>query len=121
MTPRKSARFRLTLPLSVTYLDGVTVNISGTTVNSSASGTLFKAAAILRVGARIEYVITLPNAGSEVALLQCKGTVVRVTPVAEGVYEIATTVDRWHFERAGHKARANRQTPITSRTFLAVV
>lgn len=117
MISRRSERFGLTLPLSVTYLDGVTVDITGTTINSSASGMLFRAAAIPRVAARIEYAVTLPGAGLEIALLRCKGTVVRVTPLAGGVHEIATTVDRWQFERAGRDVRANR-TPFT---FLAAV
>jgi hypothetical protein len=97
------------------------VNIHGTSLNSSASGVLFKAAAFPRVAARIEFTVTLPGSGPEIALLRCKGTVVRVTPAAGGVHEIAATVDRWQFERGGRQARANRHTPFTSRAFIAAV
>lgn len=105
MEQRRTRRFTLQLPLSITRTGADRVAFSGKTKNISSTGVLFitEAAPNLTTGS-IEYVITL-NDGPEIVNLRCVGKVLRCErgnpAYAEGplAYQIAATLERYEFVR----------------------
>ena len=105
MEQRRTRRFKLQLPLSVTRSGTERVVVAGLTKNISSSGVLFTSEAEPDIGGPIEYVITLNHDGTQSVTLRCIGKVVRSDRlVALGdeerhSFQIAATLERYEFVR----------------------
>jgi hypothetical protein len=102
MEQRRTRRFQLELPLSITRTGAERVTFAGTTKNISSSGVLFTATREPDLGGPIEYVITLSQDGGAPVNLRCIGKVVRSQhlPLHErGNYQVAATLERYEFVR----------------------
>ena len=105
MEQRRTRRFQLQLPLSITRSGAERVQLAGHTRNISSSGVLFTTEREPDFGGPIEYVITLTNSGAQVVNLRCMGKIVRadrVDPGRDGAsppYRIAATLERYEFVR----------------------
>jgi hypothetical protein len=93
---RKTRRFTLRLPFSLTKAGRSRVSNAGFTKNISSGGVLFTADRELDVGGAIEYVITLIDESTHPVNLRCVGKVVRQD---RGVGAVAATVERYEFVR----------------------
>jgi hypothetical protein len=104
MEQRRTRRFKLQLPLSITRAGAEKVALIGLTNNISSSGVLFTTEREPDLGGPIEYVITLNSDGSQSVNLRCIGKVLRAerasntADVSTG-YEIAATLERYEFIR----------------------
>jgi len=103
MEQRRTRRFKLQLPLSITRAGAERISTAGYTRNISSSGVLFTAEREPDLGGAIEYVITLNRDPSQVVNLRCVGKVLRtepaeVDPDSKG-YQIAATLERYEFVR----------------------
>jgi hypothetical protein len=104
---RKNQRFELKLPIELVKASGDEIPQLGETRNLSSGGVLFTANGRLQKGDPIEYMVTLPAAGSETGLrLRCMGKVVRVDERAgqeagatRHPFSIAATLERHEFVR----------------------
>jgi PilZ domain len=105
MEQRRTRRFKLQLPLSITRSGAERVALSGYTKNISSSGVLFTSESEPDLGGPIEYVITLNHDSAQSVSLRCIGKVVRADRLAAGdqhpAYQIAATLERYEFIR-GH-------------------
>jgi hypothetical protein len=105
MEQRRTRRFKLQLPLSITRSGAERVALAGTTSNISSNGVLFTAGREPDLNGPIEYVITLNPDGVHPVNIRCMGKVVRAErlnadPVEEpSAYEIAATLERYEFVR----------------------
>jgi hypothetical protein len=74
---------------------------SGETLDMSSSGVLFESPSEIPSGERIEYIITLSSSVHDVKL-RCLGKVLRSARHIGGnsSFEVAVTIDRYHFVRA---------------------
>jgi hypothetical protein len=105
MEQRRTRRFQLQLPLSVTRSGTVRVELAGRTKNISSSGVLFTMEREPDLGGPIEYVITLTRDEAQVVNLRCMGKIVRAGRVGPGrdealpAYQIAATLERYEFVR----------------------
>jgi len=104
MEQRRTRRFQLELPLSITRAGAEPVAMPGFTKNISSTGVLFTSGAAPDLGGPIEYVISLNHEGPQPVNLRCVGKVVRSerTPLdAEDrrAYEVAATLERYEFIR----------------------
>jgi len=105
MEQRRTRRFKLQLPLSITRAGAERVTLSGFTRNISSSGVLFTTEREPDLGGPIEYVITLNHDGSQPVNLRCIGKVLRTErmdamnagPIP--AYQIAATLERYEFVR----------------------
>src|SRR5579884_3993107 len=77
MEQRRTRRFQLELPLSITRAGAERVALSGLTKNISSTGVLFTSASAPDLGGPIEYVITLHETGPQPVSLRCVGKVLR--------------------------------------------
>ena len=96
MEQRKHQRFDLRLPFEI-LASGAKIKYKGETRNLSSCGVLFRSKTPVKIGASIEYLITLPKAPgtrSDVRL-RCMGKVVR----SEEESLFAATMDRYEFVR----------------------
>ncbi len=106
MDQRRTRRFKLQLPLSITRSGAERVTFAGITKNISSSGVLFTLEREPDLGSAIEYVITLNHDGPQAVNLRCMGKVLRAEKVREAVfehppaYQIAATLERYEFVRA---------------------
>ena len=106
MEHRKTRRFQLQLPVSITRSGSERISLSGQTQNISSNGVLFTAGREPDLGGPIEYVIALTHAGAQSVSLRCIGKVVRAEPVVGGEsltspdFQIAATLERYEFIRA---------------------
>jgi hypothetical protein len=103
MEQRKTRRFTLQLPLSITRSGAERITVAGRTMNISSSGVLFTAEREPDLGGPIEYIITLNKEGSHAVNLRCVGKVVRAerlrsTPDTAS-YQVAATLERYEFVR----------------------
>lgn len=110
MEQRRTRRFKLQLPLSITRSGPERVTLPGLTTNISSSGVLFTADREPDLGGPIEYVITLNHEGAQSVNLRCMGKVLRAVRVAPGTdqhlaYQIAATLERYEFFRERLAAR----------------
>jgi hypothetical protein len=98
---RRTRRFTLQLPVSVTRNGTERVMISGLTKNISSGGVLFTAEKEPDIGVSIEYVITLGGPVNQAVNLRCIGKVVRAnrSDQNESAYDIAATLERYEFLR----------------------
>ena len=104
MEQRRTRRFKLQLPLSITRSGAERVAVTGITDNISSTGVLFTTAREPDLGGPIEYIITLNAEGSHAVNLRCIGKVLRAerspdpTNLATA-YQIAATLERYEFVR----------------------
>ena len=106
MEQRRTLRFQLQLPLSITRSGAERVALAGLTNNISSSGVLFTTKKEPDLGGPIEYVIALNREGPQAVSLRCMGKVLRAdrigtSPGEDGSeYQIAATLERYEFVRA---------------------
>ena len=95
---RGTRRFALHLPISVTFLDNGTYEVTGRTRDVSSRGVFFYVNSDIQEGAAIEFVMTLPTeiTLTEPIRVRCSGKVVRVdkTGTEQGV---AVAIDKYDF------------------------
>jgi PilZ domain len=104
MEQRRTRRFQLELPLSITRAGAAPVAVPGFTKNISSTGVLFTSGAAPDLGGPIEYVITLNHEGPQPVNLRCVGKVVRSERAYSNGddrrdYEVAATLERYEFVR----------------------
>src|SRR5215472_15479222 len=105
MEQRRTRRFKLQLPLSITRSGAERVALAGYTKNISSTGVLFTANREPDIGGPIEYVITLNHEGPQSVNLRCMGKVVRSDRLdpraADGQesFQVAATLERYEFVR----------------------
>ena len=102
MEQRRTRRFQLELPLSITRAGADRVTFAGLTKNISSCGVLFTTGREPDLGGPIEYIITLTHEGSPPVSLRCVGKVMRserTTGGRDGAYRIAATLERYEFVR----------------------
>jgi hypothetical protein len=100
---RRTRRFTLQLPVSITRNGTERVTQFGLTKNISSGGVLFTAEQEPDVGISIEYIITLAGPADQGVNLRCIGKVLRSnrSESAEAAYDIAATLERYEFIRPG--------------------
>jgi hypothetical protein len=103
---RRTKRFALQLPLSITRSGTDREGFAGLTSNISSCGVLFTAGRGPELGGPIEYIITLTHHGPQIVNLRCIGKVVRADPVWHDspdqeppAYQVAATLERYEFVR----------------------
>jgi hypothetical protein len=98
---RRTRRFSLQLPVSITRSGAERVNHFGLTKNISSGGVLFTAEEEPEVGVSIEYVIALAGPADQTVSLRCIGKVLRSHRANGGTssFEIAATLERYEFIR----------------------
>jgi hypothetical protein len=103
MEQRRTRRFTLQLPLSITRSGAERVAVAGFTKNISSSGVLFTSEREPDLGGPIEYVIVLNNGGAQAVSLRCVGKVLRAERVhqsdAVAAFQVAATLERYEFVR----------------------
>ena len=103
MEQRRTRRFKLQLPLSVTRSGAERVTVPGLTKNISSTGVLFTSARQPDLGGPIEYVITLNSESPQVVNIRCVGKVLRAERIDRGPietpFQIAATLERYEFVR----------------------
>jgi hypothetical protein len=104
MEQRRTRRFKLQLPLSITRAGAERVTLPGKTRNISSGGVLFTTETDSDFsGGPIEYVITLNLEGPQPVNLRCIGKVIRLQRDDEGYTEagcqVAATLERYEFIR----------------------
>ena len=111
MEQRRTRRFQLQLPLSITRAGAESVTLPGVTRNISSSGVLFTTEREPDLGGPIEYVIVLNRDGPQSVSLRCMGKVLRADPIGISPdndgnnYQIAATLERYEFVRGRSAAR----------------
>jgi len=96
---RRTRRFKLQLPVSITRSGAERVALLGLTKNISSRGVLFTAETEPGLGRTIEYVIALNQDGPRAVSLHCIGTVVRAELADSSLndkaaFQIAATLER---------------------------
>jgi len=110
MEQRRTRRFKLQLPLSITRSGPDRVALPGFTENISSTGVLFTTEREPDLGDSIEYVIMLNHEGAQSVSLRCVGKVLRSVRVPSDVaerlaFQIAATLERYEFVRERPAAR----------------
>ena len=99
MEQRKTRRFTLQLPISLTRAGNIRLSDAGFTKNISSCGVLFTAQRELDLGGAIEFVITLIDESNNPVSLRCMGKVVRQINGPGQAGTVAATVERYEFVR----------------------
>jgi hypothetical protein len=105
MEQRRTHRFKLQLPLSITRFGAERVTLAGLTNNISSSGVEFTTETPPDLGGAIEYIINLNHDGPLAVSIRCMGKVLRADPVmpgedaSHGNFQIAATLERYEFVR----------------------
>jgi len=103
MEQRRTQRFTLQLPLSITRSGAERVTVPGLTKNISSTGVLFTSARQPDLGGPIEYVITLQPESPQSVNIRCVGKVVRAERLdrgpVESSFQVAATLERYEFVR----------------------
>ncbi len=105
MEQRRTRRFKLQLPLSITRSGAERVTLAGTTKNISSSGVLFTSEREPDLGGPIEYIITLNHDGPQAVNLRCVGKVLRAERMEAGMepeaapFQVAATLEPYEFVR----------------------
>ena len=105
MEQRRTRRFKLQLPLSITRAGAERVTQVGLTSNISSTGVMFTTETEPDLGGPIEYVISLNHEGPQPVSIRCMGKVLRTGRVeagrdpSRGNFEIAATLERYEFVR----------------------
>jgi PilZ domain len=100
---RRTRRFTLQLPVSVTRAGAERVTQAGLTKNISSGGVLFTSAKEPDVGVSIEYVISLMGPRDQTVSLRCIGKVVRAKRLSNSdqpSFDVAATLERYEFVRS---------------------
>jgi len=99
---REARRFNMTLPMRILSLDSNSHELKAFTRDVSYRGLYFLAETEAKVGAAIEFVITLPEqvTRSGDVNIRCHGQVVRTEPTQNGKIGIAAKIDRYEFLHA---------------------
>jgi hypothetical protein len=111
MEQRRTRRFKLQLPLSITRSGADRVAFLGRTQNISSSGVLFTTQRETDLGVPIEYIITLNHDGPQSINLRCVGKVLRTHRMGTEEdqqspnFQIAATLERYEFVRERGLAR----------------
>jgi hypothetical protein len=111
MEQRRTRRFKLELPLSITRAGAERVAFVGLTKNISSCGVLFTTGREPDLGGPIEYIITLNSEGPQPVNLRCMGKVLRAEPAPGSIdkelrgYQIAATLERYEFVRDRERER----------------
>ncbi len=116
MEQRRTRRFQLELPLSITRAGSEHVAVPGYTKNISSSGVLFTSGASPDPGGPIEYVITLNHEGPQKVNLRCVGKVLRSERLNDGrrSWQVAATLERYEFIRDRERERELAAVPKLS-------
>jgi hypothetical protein len=98
---RRTRRFTIQLPISITRNGPERITQMGLTRNISSGGVLFTTEKEPGIGASIEYIITLSGNSEQGVSLRCIGKVVRAdpSPAGETAYDVAATLERYEFVR----------------------
>ena len=105
MEQRRTRRFTLQLPMSITRTGAERVTFAGLTKNISSSGVLFTVEREPDLASPIEYIITLNHDGPQSVNLRCVGKILRSERIREAIeerppaYQIAATLERYEFVR----------------------
>lgn len=105
MEQRRTRRFKLQLPLSITRSGAERVALAGFTQNISSSGVLFTSEREPDLGGPIEYIITLNHDGPQAVNLRCVGKVLRAERLGASAeeearaFQVAATLERYEFVR----------------------
>lgn len=105
MEQRRTRRFKLQLPLSITRSGAERVVLAGFTQNISSSGVLFTSEREPDLGGPIEYIITLNHDGPQAVNLRCVGKVLRAERLGDSAeeearaFQVAATLERYEFVR----------------------
>ena len=105
MEQRRTRRFQLQLPLSITRSGADRVTCSGLTRNISSTGVLFIVEKVPDLGGSIEYVIVLNHESPQLVSLRCMGKVLRADRLEAGPdtpksnFQVAATLERYEFVR----------------------
>jgi hypothetical protein len=99
---REARRFNMTLPMRLLSRDSNSPELQAQTRDVSYRGLYFLAAAQLKPGNSIDFVITLPEqvTRSSDVNIRCHGEVVRVEPTQNGRMGIAARINRYEFLHA---------------------
>ena len=99
---REARRFNMTLPMRILSLDSNSHELKAFTRDVSYRGLYFLAEAQVKVGAAIEFIITLPEqvTRSGDVNIRCHGQVVRTEPTQNGQTGIAAKIERYEFLHA---------------------
>jgi hypothetical protein len=98
---RRTRRFTLQLPVSITRNGTERSTQFGLTKNIGSGGVLFTAGKVPEIGASIEYIINLGGPAEQNVSLRCIGKVLRAnqSDMSESAYEVAATLERYEFVR----------------------
>ena len=104
MEQRRTRRFKLQLPLSITRSGAERVTLAGFTRNISSSGVLFTSEREPDLGGPIEYIIVLNHEGPQPVSLRCVGKVLRAERISfreeePPAFHVAATLERYEFVR----------------------
>jgi hypothetical protein len=105
MEQRRTRRFQLELPLSITRAGADRVALACRTKNISSTGVLFTAGTEPDLGGPIEYIITLSRDGPQSVNIRCVGKVLRAERMIQTIegerraFQIAATLERYEFIR----------------------
>jgi hypothetical protein len=104
MEQRRTRRFKLRLPLSITRAGSERTTTAGYTRNISSNGVLFTTEKEPALACPIEYVIRLNSDGPRAVNLRCLGKVIRAERLNGGpgpglAYQVAATLERYEFIR----------------------
>jgi len=104
MEHRRTRRFRLHLPLSVTRSGADHTPLAGQTTNISSSGVLFTTDQEPDLTSPVEYVIALNQDCQQPVNLRCIGKVIRAERLGAGAdpvpaFQVAVTLERYEFVR----------------------
>jgi hypothetical protein len=104
MEQRRTRRFKLRLPLSITRAGSERTVAAGFTRDISSNGVLFTTERQPDLACPIEYVIILNPDAPRTVSLRCIGKVIRTEPLEGGVgpvsgFQVAATLERYEFIR----------------------
>jgi PilZ domain len=104
MEQRRTRRFKLRLPLSITRTGSERTAAAGFTHDISSNGVLFTMERQPDLACPIEYVITLNRDCPQTVNLRCIGKVLRAERLDPGAgvspaYQVAATLERYEFVR----------------------
>jgi len=99
---REARRFNMTLPMRILSLDSNSRELKAFTRDVSYRGLYFLAETQVKVGAAIEFIITLPEqvTRSGDVNIRCHGLVVRTESTQNGKTGIAAKIERYEFLHA---------------------
>ncbi len=101
MEKRRAQRFPINLPVQISVVSGKRVARVTKTSNISSGGVTFPSAKEVKIGGKIEYMITLAD-GALPIQIRCTGKVLRIEPSPEDLempFRVTATIDKYKFIR----------------------